>query len=362
VKWSFKIGRIFGIDVFMHVTFGLLLLWVGVSYYQARQSWADVAAGLVFILTLFAIVVMHELGHALTARRFGIRTRDITLLPIGGVARLEKMPEEPRQELLVAVAGPAVNVALALVLGGLLAATTGAVALDELSLVGGSFLAKLVAVNVMLAVFNMIPAFPMDGGRVLRALLAMRMDYVHATQVAAAVGQAIAFLFAFLGLFTNPFLVFIALFVWIGAASEASFVQMKASLSGIPVRGAMVTRFRTLAPTDTLRDAAEHLLAGFQQDFPVLEDGRLVGVLTRNDLMRDLAEGGGAAAVAHAMHTTFETADPGDMLEPAMERLQQGDCGAMPVVRDGEVVGVLTRDNLGELLMIQAAARKAARP
>ena len=228
MKWSWRIGRIAGIDVYVHSTFLLLLAWVAISHYLEHQRLADAAYGLFFIITLFGIVVLHELGHALTARQFGIRTRDITLLPIGGLARLERMPEDPRQELLVALAGPAVNVVLAGVLFAILAFTSGLAALNNVKLVGGSFLANLVAVNVALAVFNLLPAFPMDGGRVLRAFLAMRMDYVRATQVAANIGQALALMLGFIGLSSNnPFLVFIALFVWMGAAQEASMVQMK---------------------------------------------------------------------------------------------------------------------------------------
>jgi len=229
MKWSWRIGRIAGIDVYVHATFLLLLAWVAVSHYLENQRLADAAYGLFFIITLFGIVVLHELGHALTARRFGIRTRDITLLPIGGLARLERMPEDPKQELLVALAGPAVNVVLAGVLIAILACTSGLATLNDVKLVGGSFLANLVVVNIALAVFNMLPAFPMDGGRVLRAFLAMRMDYVRATQVAANIGQALALMLGFIGLTSNnPLLIFIALFVWMGAAQEASMVQMKA--------------------------------------------------------------------------------------------------------------------------------------
>jgi Zn-dependent protease len=208
MKASWKIGRVAGIDVYAHATFLILLGWVGLSHYLQRQRWEDALSGLGFILALFAIVVLHELGHALTAKHFGIRTRDITLLPIGGVARLERIPDEPKQELLVALAGPAVNVVLALILLGLLAVGAGLSALTEVQLIRGHFLAKLMWVNVGLAVFNLLPAFPMDGGRVLRALLAMRMDYVRATNIAAHIGQGLAWVFGFIGLFTNPFLVY----------------------------------------------------------------------------------------------------------------------------------------------------------
>jgi Zn-dependent protease len=357
MKWSWRIGRLAGIDVYMHATFLILLAWVGISHYRVRQSMADVVGGLGFIVALFAIVVLHELGHALTARRFGIRTRDITLLPIGGVARLERMPEDPKQELLVALAGPAVNVVLA---GLLLLVTLPAAAIapvNELRLVGGNFLIKLMWINIGLAVFNLIPAFPMDGGRVLRALLAMRMDYVRATEIASGVGQALAFGFGFLGLFYNPFLVFIALFVWMGAAAEASSVQIKSALGGIPVSKATITDFRSLSPRDSLQQALEHVLAGFQHDFPVVEQGRLVGVLTRGDLLTSLAQKGPQARVEEAMNERFQTADFSEMLELALSRLQSYKCLTLPVLRNGSLAGVLTMDNVGEFLMIQSALR-----
>lgn len=357
--WSWKLGRVAGIDVYMHGTFLILLAWVAVSHYLQRHDLADAGAGVVFILALFAIVVLHELGHALAARHYGIRTRDITLLPIGGVARLERMPDDPKQELLVALAGPAVNVALAALLAGVVTPT----AWHDLQWVGGDFLSKLLWVNVSLAVFNLIPAFPMDGGRALRALLAMRMDYVRATQIAAHIGQGLALVFGLVGLFSNPFLVFIALFVWMGAASEASAALTRSVLGGIPVSRAMITRFETLAPTDTLQRALAHVLAGFQHDFPVVEAGRVVGVLTRADLMKRLTQTGADTPVAAAMTSRFDSAEPSEMLEGVVQRLQASGCPALPVVRDGELVGVLTMENVGEFLMAHSALRTGtARP
>jgi CBS domain-containing protein len=188
----------------------------------------------------------------------------------------------------------------------------------------------------------------------------MRMDYLRATQLAAAVGQVLAFGFGFIGLFTNPFLVFIALFVWMGAAGEASMVQMKSSLAGIPVSRAMITEFRTVEIHDRLQLAVDHILAGFQQDFPVLDAGRIVGVLTRSDLLKAIAKEGIDAPVSHVMRREFETADPAEMLEPAFLRLQSCDCRALPVVRDDRVVGILTMDNVGELMMVQTATREAS--
>lgn len=361
MKWSWRIGRLLGIDVYMHATFLILLLWLGISYYLPHHRMEDVISGLTLIVALFGIVVLHELGHALTARRFGIRTRDITLLPIGGVARLERMPEDPKQELLVALAGPAVNVVLAGLLLVVIVLTGATLRIPDSLLAGGSFLSNLLWINVSLAVFNMLPAFPMDGGRVLRALLAMKMDYVHATHRAASTGQALALVFGLVGLFYNPFLLFIALFVWMGAAAESSMVQMKSALAGIPVSKAMITDFRSLAPGNSLQEAIEHVLAGFQHDFPVLEQERLVGVLTRDDLLKSLAQKGPETRVAETMTERFETGDPGEMLDLVLARLQSCRCRTLLVLKGGKLVGILTMDNVGEFLMFQSALRADAR-
>jgi Zn-dependent protease len=231
--WSWNIGRIAGIRLYVHFTFFILLAWIGLQHYEAHRELLEALSGMAFIVTLFGIVVLHELGHALAARRYGIPTRDITLLPIGGVARLERMPNDPWQELVVALAGPAVNVVLAAGIFALLVLGEGFAPLADVMRVGGSFLGQLFWINVMLAVFNLLPAFPMDGGRVLRALLAMWLPYVHATQLAASIGQGLALVFGFLGLLAffglpfNPMLLFVALFVWLGAEQEAAMVQMR---------------------------------------------------------------------------------------------------------------------------------------
>jgi Zn-dependent protease/CBS domain-containing protein len=355
MKWSWKIGEFAGIGVYMHATFLLLLGWVAFVHWQEGQTLASVVSGLAFVLAIFACVVAHEYGHALTARRYGIKTREITLLPIGGVARLERMPDDPRQELWVALAGPAVNVVVAAVLFGLLLMTGGLVPLDQVAVGRGSFLERLMVVNLFLVGFNMLPAFPMDGGRVLRAVLARRMEYTRATQIAANVGQGMAFLFGFAGLFGNPMLLFIALFVWIGAAQESTAVQMKSALGGIPVARAMVTDFRTLQPDDTLARAAELILAGSQHDFPVVDGGRVAGVLTRTDLIGALSAQHLQRPVAEVMQREFQVADSSDMLEGAMERLQACACHTLPVVHDGRLVGLVTMDNIGEFVLIHAA-------
>jgi Zn-dependent protease/predicted transcriptional regulator len=316
-----------------------------------------VAEGVGFIVALFGCVVLHEYGHALTARKYGIKTRDITLLPIGGLARLERMPDEPRQELWVALAGPAVNVVIAAGLFVWLTFTASMAPLTDMGVTTGSFLERLMVVNLFLVGFNMIPAFPMDGGRVLRALLAMRMEYTRATSLAASLGQFLAIVFGFIGLFTNPFLLFIAFFVWIGAGQEASMVQMKAALGGIPVSRAMITDFETLSADDRLEAAVELVIRGSQQDFPVVDNGQVVGVLMRNDLITALTKQGPQTPVTEVMRRDFQTADSYEMLEVAFMNMQACQCHTLPVTHAGQIVGVLTMDNVGEFLAIQAALR-----
>ncbi len=357
MKWSWKLGEVSGIGVYMHATFLLLIGWVALTYWTQTRTLTAVAAGVGFILALFGCVLLHELGHALTAKKFGIKTRDITLLPIGGVARLERMPDDPKQELWVALAGPAVNVVIAAVLFLWLTATGGLKPLNQLSVSGGPFLERLMIVNISLVLFNLLPAFPMDGGRVVRALLAMRMDYTRATQIAAYLGQGMALVFGFIGLFSNPFLIFIAFFVWIGAAQEASMVQMKSSLSGIPVSRAMLTDFRILSPGDTLARAVEFLLAGSQTDFPVVDNDQVTGILTRNDLLAALAKQNQSLPVADVMQRDFQMADSFEMLETAFARLQACACHTLPVTRNNSLVGLLTMDNVGEFLAIQSTLR-----
>jgi Zn-dependent protease/predicted transcriptional regulator len=362
--WSWRIGRVAGIDILVHPTFLILLAWAGMSNFMPHHDPAEAAAGVGFILALFGIVVLHELGHALTARRFGIRTRDITLLPIGGVARLERIPEVPAQELLVAVAGPAVNAAIALGIFLILRLLgRGPLAFEQAMRVGAGFWQQMFWVNVTLVAFNMIPAFPMDGGRVLRALLAMRFDYVRATQTAVAISQYIAVALALLGLLVpNVLLIFIALFVWLAGTQEAGLVVVRSALAGIPVMRVMITEFRSLRPDDPLSLAVDHVLAGFQQDFPVVDGDHPVGIVTRNDLVAALGRCDPETPVAAVMQREFVTADPRDMLQSAFERLQQGQCRTLPVVRAGHLLGLLTMDNLAEVLMIQQSLREADRP
>ena len=385
MRWSWRIATVAGIGIYVHVTFLILVVWIAGVYFSHGGAAAAVG-GLLFLAVLFGTVVLHELGHALAARRYGIPTRDITLLPIGGVARLERMPRDPRQELVVALAGPAVNVVLALICLAALVAIVGVAGfakaflsgIDELEFLAGreadaefaripalgiAFFSQWLAVNVVLAVFNLLPAFPMDGGRVLRALLAMRMDYVRATRMAAGIGVLMAFLFGLLGLFGgNPILIFIALFVYIGATSEATATATRSAVDGIPVAPAMVTEFRVIEPDETLDAVSRYILSGFQQDFPVVRGGELVGMLTRSDLLHALAAGKRDARVEEVMQQQFMRATPHDMLASILEAFDRCRCRSIPIVEDGRVVGIVDLENIGELLAIREAQSRYGRP
>jgi Zn-dependent protease/predicted transcriptional regulator len=356
MRWSFPIGRIAGIRVELHVTFLLFVVWMAISQGVASGTPGRALSAVALLLLVFACVLLHELGHALAARRYGIRTRDIILLPIGGIARLERMPEKPAQELVVAIAGPAVNAAIAAALVAvfaLLGVTPAAVDLQ------GGMLDSLLTVNLAMIAFNMLPAFPMDGGRVLRALLAMRMPFARATRVASVVGQGVALLFGAAGLFAgNGMLMFIALFVFLAAGEERALVQTRASLSGVPVREAMLTDFRVLEATDPLQRAVDHLIAGSQQDFPVLEGGVPAGILGRNDLVLALQRGGPGMSVGEAMALHGESAEAGEPLESVLQRMRERGRTALPVLERGRLVGLVTLENIGDLLIVTEALRK----
>ncbi len=359
-RWSWKFTRIAGIDIYVHATFLLLIAFFALGDILAGRGVAVMMMSTSLILVVFATVVLHELGHALMARRFGIGTRDITLLPIGGIARLDKLPDAPAQQLLVAIAGPAVNLAIAGVLLGLLLLFGGSIGIEGFGAGGGSVVAQLMWINVSLAAFNMVPGYPMDGGRVLRALLAMRMPPERATQVAARVGQAVAIGFGFVGLFFSPILIVIAVFVWMGAHAERSISAERVALSGLTVRDGMITDFKTITSTDTLEKAVTLTLAGFQQDFPVMDGDVLVSVLTHVDVLRGLAEGGTEKTVRAAVRPGLDTTDPGEPLDGALARIRSGECRVLMVMENDELVGLLTAANVGELISLGAAGRHGA--
>lgn len=364
MKWSFRIFTFAGTEVRIHATFFLLLLLVASQGVMGGRGVHGAVEALVFILAMFFCVLLHEFGHVLAARGYGIRTPDITLLPIGGVARLERMPRKPSEEFVVAICGPLVNViiAAAIYLGlGVQASIHPGYDFGQ----AGNFFQKLMVWNVFMVVFNLIPAFPMDGGRLLRAALAVFFDYGKATRVAATVGQGIAMLVAVCMLLSatfNPMLLLIAFFIFMAAGQEAAAVTQQEATRNLRVRDAMLTEFTVLPPGARLRDGVDQLLAGAQQDFPVMDThGGMQGMLTRHDLISALAEKGPDHPVVEVMRRCPDATHPGADLTQALESLGGNDCPALPVTdpQNGKLVGLLTAENIGETLMVRAALLKA---
>lgn len=362
MKWSWKIGEFAGIGLFIHATFPLLIAFVALPALIYGGSVIEALASIAFILVLFVCVVLHEYGHALAARRYGIKTRDITLLPIGGVARLERMPEKPSQELVVAAAGPLVNVVIA---AGLFVILTLAGAMPSLGLGFGneSFLEQLLTINIVLVLFNLIPAFPMDGGRILRAVLAMKLDYATATKYAAWLGQGIAVLFAVGGFFVNPMLVVTALFIFMGAQGESQLAQQRSKMDGYTVAQAMRTNIRALAPYEWLSGAVDSIRSTAQADFPIVENGKVVGILTRDTLLKGIQQFGLYTPIEQVMRRNVATVQVEQSLSSASEMMQANEIFSLPVTNHGTLVGMLTFDSIREFLQLQkllAARQKPA--
>ncbi|GLK84060.1 site-2 protease family protein [Ancylobacter defluvii] len=360
MPWSLTVGYIYGTAVRIHVTFLLFLIWIWVAYYQrggAGAAWEGVA----FVALLFLCVLLHEFGHIFAARRYGVKTPEVTLWPFGGIARLERIPEKPSEELVVALAGPAVNVVIALVLILALGGTTGVEHLENIENPQIGLLAKLAGANIFLVVFNLIPAFPMDGGRVLRALLAMRMGHAQATQMAASIGQALAIGLGFLGIFGNPMLIIIAVFVFLAASGEAGSVQMRQAAQGVLVQDAMITHFETLGPQSSVGDAAEALIRTTQKEFPIVDGaGHLRGVLTRDAMIRALQAKGPEASVLEAMQGDIPTLPGRTPLDKALQLLTQSGAPVLGALdADGRLIGLLSPENVGEMMMLRAAQPEA---
>lgn len=363
-RWSLHVATFGGTEVRIHATFLLLLAWIGLMV-LGKGGPAAAWEAIMFLVAMFICVLLHEFGHVLAARRYGIHTPDITLLPIGGLARLERMPRKPQEELIVALAGPAVNVAIAAVL--FIALQVLPTPSLHFNMVEGPFAVRLMVWNLIMVLFNMIPAFPMDGGRVLRAALAMFLDYGKATRLAAGIGQAIAIFGAMVALFVaqNPLLILIAVFIFMSAGQEAAYVSEQEAIRGLSVKEAMITQFSHLRQDAVLKDAVKLLLSGTQQDFPVVDwQGAYIGMLSRTRLIEALDQFGPQRAVLDVMETCPITLDPRHPLPEAMDHLRTSNCPALPVIHpvDGSLVGLLTAENVGEMLMVRAALSKSQAP
>lgn len=348
---AIRLGRLAGIQVYVHGTFFLLLLWIALATYVdagPKEALLQVA----FVVAIFAAVVLHEFGHALTARRFGIRTRDITLLPIGGVARLERMPSKPTEELLVALAGPAVNLGLGFAFLGVA---------HMMSFADDSFVYRYAVVNLVLAFFNLLPAFPMDGGRVLRALLTSRMDAERSTQIAAGAGRAMAVLMFVGGIYFNPLLILIAIFVWFGANQELRFLRVASALQGRDVRSVMTETFDIVGRRDLIAQVEERMLRDFQPGYPVVDAGQFVGTLSPADVLRSPTKGPQKLTVEAFMRTDIVPLKPKEPLEIMLQRCAELSCDWLPVVDDGRVVGIVDMRRVNQLVLRRVAHNDRAR-
>lgn len=363
---SFKGGlplfRFRGIRVFVHWSFLILPAWIAISGFMDELSAADILGRIGLVLIVFVCVVMHEFGHAITAQHYGVRTRDITLLPIGGVANLERMPEEPKQEFWITVAGPLVNLAIAAVAFVAIAIAGITVIFSDVMLGATTVTNVLMFVfsaNLVLFLFNLVPAFPMDGGRILRSLLSMRMPREKATRIAASIGRFFAVAFVLYGLLDKqPFLALIGLFIFLAAGAESRMVQKQAALRGISVRQVMRTRFWSMPHTATVQQAVDELLAGGDHDLVLLRDGRYRGVLTRRDLVQAVSEQRLASPLHELPVQHVPAIGPAVELNAATLALLAGKYALIPVVDEDRVLGVLENENLAEFLLLREAARQ----
>lgn len=344
--------NLFGVPVRLHFTFILLVIFLVVTDLGSHQSSASYA---VFLVGLFASVLLHEMGHAFVGRRLGVRTTEIVMFPIGGLSRMERMLR-PTEELLIAIAGPVVNLAISFGIFAYMYAQHMAVSVQLSELLqptDANAVARLAYGNLVLAGFNLLPAFPMDGGRILRALLSYIRPEDEATRLAAWLGRMLAISIALYGLLAPQFmLVFFAMFIYLGAAQEGAAATGRTLTHGIPVRAAMMTEFHTLDHGNTIRDAANLLLSTAQQDFPVLHGGQVVGLLGRNLLLKALASEGPDAYVAGVMDRDFLSLEPNVDLAGILPLMAQA--GRCALVMDrSNLLGLLTTDNLSEFLLLR---------
>lgn len=357
MRWSLNIGKIFGINFRIHITFFLLLIFIFASVLSERGL-NEALLAVLFICAVFACVVIHEIGHSLFAKRFGKNPKSITLLPIGGVASLEEMPEKPSQEILMAIVGPVINLIIAGVLYIIVGQWTGIGVPNLFPDSAKTFFANLIGINIVLAIFNLIPAFPMDGGRVLRGLLALKMEYLRATAVAVVTGQSISIFFIFFGLFYNWWLALIGIFLYIGAGSERQQAILHSLLNKVQVSQAMATEFRTLRPEAPLSEALEHFHHGCHQDFPVIGDFGLEGILTRDRILASIHGKGVNVPVSEVMDREFTTVEPDSSLDEVYKTFSANRKSSVAVLDNGRIIGIVCMDDISRYFMIKAAMQK----
>src|SRR5271157_3030822 len=362
-SWSIPAGRLFGVDIRIHLTFLFLLAFVWFTQ-SVTLGTTGALRGMALVGIIFGCVVLHELGHALVARRNGVAVRSIILLPIGGVTLMEDTGQrnaDPARDIRISVAGPLVNLVIALVSGVFILAFMPQVKLWAQPFVhAGNLPRALFWGNLFLGGFNLLPAYPMDGGRILRALLAERMDYVHATRRAVTIGQGFAMLLMMIGLVWNVWLVLIGFFLFLGAQMEDRSVVFQSVLESVRMEQVMLTQFSILSPADTLEDALSKAVHTLQDDFPVVRGMEMVGVINKSRIV-DALRRGGNGYVQPAMVRSFEVAKRNDSLAEAFRKLGGRGLSMIPVVDSGRLVGIVTMQNLMHSMALLAEARRLKR-
>ncbi len=366
MRGSLRLLQVAGIDIKVHFTFPLILL-LGAFDWGSKYGASGAAFGALLMLALFVCVVLHELGHSLVAQRFGIPVREIVLLPIGGVAMLGKMPRKPVQELLIAIAGPLVNVVLAIglvfalgVRGDLPLDGSGLLALSKAAPSVETLLQWLLAANVSLFVFNLIPAFPLDGGRILRAVLAMFLGFSRGTKIAAGVGQVLALGLGLYAIFNGQILLaLVAAFVFMGAGQERAVEEARTLLSTLRLGDAYNKHALTLAPGDSVHRVIDYLLTSYQPDFAVVLGGRLLGVVTRDAVLQALAAGTDDNYVTGIMNREILRLEAGLSLAEAREKLAELGVPVAAVFEGEHYLGLVNQEDINEALHIAAFLRIA---
>lgn len=360
MHWSLSLGKIFGIRVKVHWTFFLLIAWVVLVGYTEGDDSLTILLTSLYVLSIFVCIVFHELGHALMARRFDVPTKKITLLPIGGVASLQRIPENPKQELLVAIAGPLVNIAIAIIIFPFLGPLESYIPKEGASqalasISAHNFWFALFSINLLLVLFNLIPAFPMDGGRMLRAGLAMNMSRPKATHIATSIGQFLAVVFFFAGLFLNPFLLLIGVFVFFGARGEDMMVQQYEVLRDHYAEEAMITDLHTFEQDADLKSVMKHIISTGDDAFLVVDSGETKGWITREQLIQEIREHHENKRLEEIIHNHYITIQPKEKLSKVMEIMKSNQQNIYPVMKENQLMGILSPASLRRFIAVQSA-------
>lgn len=360
-KWSLYLGKVGGVKIFIHWTFIFLISWILISNFQEGKNLLNGLYTIAFVLSVFVCVVLHELGHAFAARHFKYKTKDIIILPIGGMARMDELPENPKHELIVSIAGPVVNFLIALCLYPVIFWYVRIPAIFSILFNSpDTFLVSLFIVNISLALFNLLPAFPMDGGRVFRAVLSFFIDRVKATSIAARTGQVLAVGFFFIGIFYNPLLAFAGIFIFIIAQAENEYVKSKSILHNYTVRDVMMRKYYSLDAFDTIEDAVKGLLDVQITDFLIIEKGRVIGTLNREGIIRGLSAKGKESSVLYVMNTKVVFLSPEMPLDKVFHQFNSNGHTLCPVIENNEVIGVVDANNILEFIMVRSIAEKSS--